>query len=292
MTVTETTDTTSVPGKIVKKFTTDLAPSTSQAQDSTTWTCPSWVTSVRCLIVGGGGSGASFYAGGGGAGGMIDTIIDVVPGTVYNIKIGAGGAASKVNIDPSNGAGRTGGNSEFNTTIANGGGGGGPGRGTAQNGGSGGGACFLDTPTLYGTGISGQGNNGGIGVGHTGGGGGGGAGSAGLAGDQGSTGGNGLQSDITGTNTYYAGGGGGARDDGGNSSGGLGGGGSGGYDSITAGTNGLGGGGGGIQHTSYYSGAGGSGVVILQYELPSILVRERQVQVNGSGNLLVMEVQT
>lgn len=66
MAVTETTDTTSVSGKIIKKFTTDLASSTSQQQDMTTWTCPDDVTSVRYLVVGGGGAGGAGFGGGGG----------------------------------------------------------------------------------------------------------------------------------------------------------------------------------------------------------------------------------
>ena len=37
---------------------------------------------------------------------------------------------------------------------------------------------------------------------------------------------------------------------------------------------------------------GGSGIVILRYALPTILLSERQIQTTGSGELLVMEVQT
>ena len=69
MTVTEVTDTTSVSGKVIKKFTTDLA--AGGGQDTTTWVCPLDVTSVLYLVVGGGGGGGSGYSGGGGGGGAL-----------------------------------------------------------------------------------------------------------------------------------------------------------------------------------------------------------------------------
>ena len=68
------------------------------------------------------------------------------------------------------------------------------------------------------------------------------------------------------------------------------------YNVYSNGTDGLGGGGGGTyvskdaRNTAY--GRGGSGVVILRYDAPTILVSARQFNVTGSGNLLVMEVQT
>jgi len=126
-----------------------------------------------------------------------------------------------------------------------------------------------------------QGNNGGAGLGggntNTGGGGGGGAGAAGVnaANSAGGNGGAGLQSDITGTNTYYAGGGGGGTwanisGDPNGGTGGTGGGGNGGehYDNPstqTAGTANTGGGGGAAGITDGTVKAGGSGVVILQF---------------------------
>lgn len=65
MTITEVTDTTTVAGKTIKKFTTNLAASNSQAQDTTTWVCPGNITSVRYLVVAGGGAGGSNSGGGG-----------------------------------------------------------------------------------------------------------------------------------------------------------------------------------------------------------------------------------
>ena len=126
-----------------------------------------------------------------------------------------------------------------------------------------------------------QGNNGGSGLGgdqtNTGGGGGGGAGTAGVnaANSAAGNGGAGLQSDITGTNTFYAGGGGGGTwanisGDPPGGTGGSGGGGNGGehYDNPgtqTAGTANTGGGGGAAGITDGTTKAGGSGVVILQF---------------------------
>lgn len=299
MAITEVTDTTSVPNKIVKKFTTNL--SAGGGQDSTTWTCPVGVTSVRCLVVAGGGGGGNVTstapdaAGGGGAGGMIDTTVDVISGTAYVVKVGAGGNVSA-----------TGYNSSLVGTgvnlIAYGGGRGGDVNScNGGNGGSGGGPCGKKWHTSWtvGTGVSGQGRNSGtpaynaaapIAAG------GGGAGSVGGSGT--GYGGNGIQSSITGANTWYAGGGGGGRawdqtgPPGGSGGGGRGAGGGGSTPTSTAGTNGLGGGGGGGVAAARDGSVGGSGVVILQYDVPTILVRTRQFNVTGSGNLLVMEVQT
>ena len=80
----------------------------------------------------------------------------------------------------------------------------------------------------------------------------------------GGVGGSGATNNITGTNTYYAGGGGGAHNMGiGNPAapGGAGGGGS----TDQNGTNGLGGGGGGASHGDWPK--GGSGVVIIAYQI-------------------------
>lgn len=281
MTISVVTDTTTVAGKTIKKFTTDLAASTSQAQDTTTWTCPQGITSVRYLIVAGGGSGGAGSGGGGGAGGMLTGTIAVTPGTTYTIKVGAGGA--RVQYVSTWIHGIKGGNSEFTAvgTVAIGGGYGGAGYNTFANraGGSGGSGGGGSNGGAVGTGTSGQGNNGGTDTGEWGrAGGGGGAGGAGGNADK-SPGGLGLASDITGTSLYYAGGGGGMVDF---SSAGYGVGGSGvggnGYKPgpvhATSGTNGRGGGGGGTRgNNTYYSGDGGSGVVILQYDNPTALIR-------------------
>ena len=62
---------------------------------SGTWTAPAGVTSAQIILVGaggGGGGGSQNVAGGGGAGGqVIVRNLTVVPGTTYNVTIGAGG---------------------------------------------------------------------------------------------------------------------------------------------------------------------------------------------------------
>ena len=222
---------------------------------------------VEYLVVAGGGGGSNTnYCGGGGAGGLLTGTVTVGPGN-YSVTVGGGGATG---TNGSNGS-----DSQFHTLIANGGGGGGGVNSNGLNGGSGGGGGYAGGSTagngrVGGTGVAGQGNNGGRGNGVNGygwGGGGGGAGAAGTTAKAPSPlvpgdGGNGLQSSITGTATYYAGGAGGRIDTGGYSAtGGLGGGGSGGSGSNSNGTEGginTGGGGG-------PSKAGGSGIVVIRY---------------------------
>jgi len=62
---------------------------------SGTWTAPAGVTSAQVILVGaggGGGGGSQNVAGGGGAGGqVIVRNLTVIPGTTYNVTIGAGG---------------------------------------------------------------------------------------------------------------------------------------------------------------------------------------------------------
>lgn len=63
------------------------------------WTVPAGVSSIELLMVGGGGSAgqpgdASYVASGAGAGGLVyEKTYAVTPGSVYAIKVGAGGAA-------------------------------------------------------------------------------------------------------------------------------------------------------------------------------------------------------
>ena len=66
---------------------------------SGTWLCPAGVTTIQVEAYGGGGGGGfggptSKYGGGGGGGGAysINSSVTVVPGTTYNITVGAGGA--------------------------------------------------------------------------------------------------------------------------------------------------------------------------------------------------------
>ena len=63
-----------------------------------TWTCPVGVTSVTVSCYGGGGAGTRAAgnnqpAGGGGGGAFAQSTITVVPGQVYNIYVGSGGAS-------------------------------------------------------------------------------------------------------------------------------------------------------------------------------------------------------
>jgi PKD repeat protein len=202
----------------------------------TTWTAPSGVINISYLVVAGGGGGggdlgAIAPVGGGGAGGLLYCLTyTVVPGTAYNVTVGAGGLNGTPGRTEAN-SGRNGTNSSFaNSTIANGiqakGGAGGTwwpaGLGVSgYTGGSGAGASGNWSVYGYTTGavgISGQGNNGGrahyVSGGASCGGGGGGAGGSGTdafssAGKcTAGSGGAGLSYSISGTSQYYAGGGG------------------------------------------------------------------------------------
>ena len=247
---------------------------------TTSWTCPTGVTSIEVLVIAGGGQGGNIA--GGGAGGLIyNSNFPVTPGTVYTVTVGAGGSGT---TSPS--AGATGSNSVFGALTALGGGGGAGGSPfNGPAGGSGGGGGGDDgTNGASGAGTPGQGNRGGTSLTtgtNFGGGGGGGAGDAGknassinVAG----RGGDGLNFSISGTPTWYAaGGGGGAYISGSTGTRGVGGsgiGGNGGQNgtNATSGTasTGSGGGGNGLNNTGNLqgtAGSGGSGVVIIRYTL-------------------------
>lgn len=231
--------------------------------------------SIEYLVVGGGGGGGDRHGGGGGGGGYrtADNFA-VTSGSLITVVVGAGGAGGNYeasNSSPS-GSGLAGSASTLATITSNGGGGGGtfdgnP-TGTFGSGGGGGGNTL---PGIAGTG--GQGNNGGSGL-FPGGGGGGGAGGVGGNANNGS-GGIGLASSISGVETYYAGGGGGAWAAAGGPAtpGGTGGGGGGawGEDTIQAGSANTGGGGGGTRANPEGSSGrpGGSGIVIIKYQIPA-----------------------
>ena len=233
--------------------------------------------STEYLIVAGGGGGGAQTGGGGGAGGM-RTGTSTLSATSYSITVGAGGTKAPAQSSPPRAGSGT--NSVFNSITSIGGGGGGSYQGgsinaqsTGGNGGSGGGGAAMSSPG--GSGTSGQGNNGGQGRngGEYDGGGGGGASQAGTSGDSGSHGGNGSASSITGGSVTYAGGGGGCGQ-GSNpvGNGGSGGGANGGNDNQpgTAATANRGGGGGGSRDYGGVGGGatnGGSGVVIVRYQL-------------------------
>ena len=232
--------------------------------------------SVQYLVIGGGGGASYDRAGGGGAGGFLTGNSTLSSGT-YPITVGTGGlGGGKTGVD----GGNSGVDSTFNGLTAYGGGRGGVNNFQAENGGSGGGANW--EVSTVGTGISGQGNSGG--VRDTGspyrGGGGGGAGGAGLGGHTSvgtGGGGAGIANPISGSTigelssgTYYvAGGGGGGAFQAVSGVGGIGGGGDGGTSSAKTGQDGLAntgsGGGSAYGGAGDDGGSGGLGVVIIKF---------------------------
>jgi hypothetical protein len=259
-------------------------------------TNPGGLNNVEVLVVGGGGGGAA-SGGGGGAGGVIHTTLSLAAGT-YAITVGAGGLGATVRtVLPNNPTGPYNGvNSTFGTLLTAYGGGAGAGGRTGSGitragigGGSGGGAgSYTSGTALGGSGTDGQGNaGGGISSAQSNcGGGGGGAGGPGgnySAGGYGGTGGNGINFNISGTSTRYASGGGGAGSPGahipvGGSVDPLGGGGTAGTghnstaNAANAAPNTGGGGGGAFCNGSGNGGNGGSGIVIVRYSQPSVLI--------------------
>ena len=264
---------------------------------------------VDYLVVAGGGGGGS---GGGGAGGMLTGTNLSLPPDTYTITVGDGGGGGRggnpsATPTPSNGNDSSivqATSPPTSLVVALGGGKGGGGATVGRvgsNGGSGGGHGYDNNTATRTTGTSGQGNGGGraVGSGLAGAGGGGGAGVAGHDGGgsvggypiYGGNGGDGLQSSISGTSTYYAGGGGGGLNSNNNITytrptgqtyggfGGLGGGGTGttkGWTSLdigegtsgvspTAGTPNTGGGCGGTDPELDNGAGGGSGIVIIRY---------------------------
>lgn len=237
------------------------------------------------LVAGGGGGGGSpgnGRTGGGGAGGVRSgTVYSAFNGT-FSVTIGGGGFGPGIGSSVS---ATVGGNSDCYTPdnvyrSVTGGGAGGGSTTFNRNGGSGGGGAFNFGGN--GTGITGEGFNGGSG-GQFGSGGGGGAGAAGTAG--GTTGGGGGSGMTWVNGQGYGGGGGGGNGwsgsyNSGGGGGGYGGGGSGGNFSYTdygnasgnSGESGRGGGGGG---QGYFwdnggggAGYGGSGFFALRYLTP------------------------
>ena len=266
------------------------------------------ILSVEYLVVaGGGGANPTIYTGmAAGAGGFRTSVASATSGggasaeppfeaeyaTAYTVTVGAGGPAqSTIGLSyTQQGANGKGVSSVFATVTSIGGG-----AGTyfqadkdvdMNDGGSGASGPDLgppNPPATTGQGTTGQGFPGGFNV-VAGSGGGGGAGQIGLNGSftpggpvSAGDGGDGIQSAINGSATYYAGGGGGGLWSYGNPGpaqgggiGGLGGGGNGAsaYTPTTAqagGTN-TGGGGGGGNGGPGNSGAGGSGIVIIRYK--------------------------
>jgi len=258
---------------------------TSIGNDTFTVSNPGSAGAVDVLIVAGGGSSDGDVAGAGGAGGLIFSQEQPIDAQSYTITVGDGGA--EFDGDPrttgeSYPTGRNGDNSSaFGLTAIGGGRGGNYNTNNGGNGGSGGGSGGGTSFNSGGSGTTGQGNGGGD---HDGGTspqrspGGGGAGAAGgnSSSSAGGAGGAGLYygdifSDSYGENGFFAGGGGGGYQGSNTGAGGIGGGGDG-KDRVTAfrGNDGLpntGGGGGGNAHPHEGRAGGGSGVVLIRYQI-------------------------
>jgi hypothetical protein len=220
---------------------------------TTTWTAPSWVTSIEYLVVGGGGGSGGGYdtgAGGGGGGGMVLIgTLSITPGATYTVTVGDGGDAGTVDRTiPTETNGGTGEDSVFATITALGGSGGfGSRLPSGGNNGAGGDAAV--NPSTASLGGRGGGSNGG---------GGGGGGSTGAGGSKSGTtggeGGAGTASALSGSSLNYGVGGNGGT--------------GGSNNNAVAGTTNRGNGarGGGASSGSQRQGAkGGSGIVVIKY---------------------------
>jgi len=246
--------------------------------------------SVEYLIIAGGGGGGGRHGGGGGAGGYRSSVVGENSGggasaesklTLstgnYTVTVGAGGAGGAGNAGSDAVVGQKGSDSVFNAITSIGGGGGHNDSDTTAfvDGGSGGGGTYETTG--QGSGTAGQGFDGGQGTNATPttGSGGGGASQAGASqtSSKGGDGGDGVTSSITGTAITRAGGGGGGRDgsNGGTAGSGGAGGGTAGGGTITDASANTGGGGGGfgpgINGDGTRGANGGSGVVIVRYQV-------------------------
>jgi hypothetical protein len=279
-----------------------------------TWTPPGTITGARMLLVGGGGGGGMNMGGGGGAGGFLAIASKDISASEQTVVVGRGGIGApgqnQTNIlgqqqgsdnNSYNTPAYNGGDSSISGETAYGGGRGGyshnnDDRQHGGNGGSGGGVSGYGSGGRNnpgGTGVSGQGNTGGSSNTSHYSGGGGGAGEAGASANSEPKGGDGLSSDILGTEYWWSGGGGGGGYTINGGDGGKGGGGGGAVGTNPGGTGGLtaggaggggstniqtntpgghagkhtGGGGGGGAHYqgNNYGGNGGSGIVILKF---------------------------
>jgi hypothetical protein len=237
--------------------------------------------SADFLAVGGGGGANGFAHGGGGAGGYLNSYasedsgansstlanIDLAPGTVYTVTIGAGGIGNPNQIYGATGGSDTTITGSGLTTITAVGGG-----ESEADGGSGGGKNRYSGSGGSGTanqGMNGGTHNGGSAQDKTGAGGGGASQQGGAATAQNSAGagGAGLTSSISGSAVTRAGGGAGGTRGEGAKSGGSGGGGqsqNGGAGSAGTANTGGGGGGGALSGQYYAGGAGGSGVAAIR----------------------------
>ncbi len=237
------------------------------------------------MMVAGGGGGSGWHGGGGGAGNVV-IINDTITAGAYSLVIGYSGggygAARGANGGNSTGFGETafGGGGAGAYNIVAGGSGGCGGAGSALSNGAytqGGASCSGKLGTREGFRYGNAAGNGWY-HNHQGAGGGG----AGEKGEEGSStakagnGGDGIPNAFrTGSDVYYGGGGGGGSWLGTSSAnvglGGAGGGGNGNYanaSTMTAGAANTGGGGGGFGgNNSQAGGAGGTGIIVIRYEV-------------------------
>jgi hypothetical protein len=241
-------------------FRADAGSKTFTAGQSGNWTVPAGITSVTVTMWGGGGSGragkngSTNGSGGGGGGVVYNYALAVTPAQSIAYSVGSGGAAvNPAGDSPFYTVGNNGGDTSFGSLVAYGGSG-----GTSDGKGGAGGNAYDGTNTATGgvpSTVPGVGGNGGTYSTYLYGGGAG--GSPGSPYDDNSYRG-GTSYNSTQAAAGYAGGGGGSS---------YGAGGAGSTNSTTngfAGTNG-GGGGGAWVGTSYTSGAGGNGKIVLTW---------------------------
>lgn len=280
--------------RVVVKFKSDIAVSLTPSQDTIQWTVPDGVCEIEYFIVGGGGgtagiaggSGYNSTPGGGGGGGVLEGVLSVERDELLTIKIGAGGKSTAYDVAPGKGS-----NTELRDLIAYGGAIGSSYfyKGNEPSGCGGGGTASYDGSKGPSVGYAGpprQGYDGGIAIWdtsyHCGAGGGGGAGGAGLNATSLYIAGNGGPGRLCSLDgNYYGGGGGGGIAVGGTKPGigGIGGGSAApAYNTVQTvpGTPCTGGGCGanGKSIAPANNIGGGSGIVILRYTMPKILLRE------------------
>ena len=161
---------------------------------NTTWTIPTGVNLVRMLLVGGGAGGKNDGGGGGGGGGVINaTSVTLTPGNVANIVVGTGGGSesagndTKISFDSGSTYPWIAGGGQLGNNYSSDRAGGNAGSTTYPSGAS---VTVSSTTT----------GHGGLGASQS---------SVSRRPASNASIGNGLQSDITGTNLYYGGGGGG-----------------------------------------------------------------------------------
>lgn len=238
------------------------------------------LTNVSYLIVGGGGFGGFGYGGGAGAGQLILTNGANFSINSYNITVGNGSSSAAFSNACNNNNAGVGCFSSFNSIVALGG-------GTAKRnacgnqslygsggGGAGNSAYFAPCPSTYG-------NAGGTALTNLGAGGGGAGGVGGNSvGTTPGAGGPGVNVSINGSIVCYAGGGAGVKS-------GVAGTATCGGGSFAAGSPNTGGGGSGIYAAGGY--AGGSGIVIVRYTLPSAPTNTCTYSGTGTWNINISD---